>query len=58
MTVCVCQCVPEMAASSLACLCWHLHVKSCTGHAVVVDDCWESVDLFKGFPYLTFLSVE
>lgn len=29
-----------MAPSSVTCLCWHLDVKSCTGHAVLARDCW------------------
>lgn len=39
---CVWQCVPEMAASSVACLCWQLDVKSCTRHAVLAHDWCES----------------
>lgn len=53
-SVFVWQCVPEMAASSVACLCWHLHVKSCTSHADLAYDYCQSVCLSKDFYLYTF----
>lgn len=37
----------------MACLCWHLDVKSCTAnHAVLAYDCCESIGLSEGiYPY-------
>lgn len=56
-SVFVWQCVPEMAASSVACLCWHLDVKSCTSHAVLAYDRCGSMGLSKGIYLYPFCCV-